>query len=601
MDEPVIGIDLGTTWSAVASVAEGRPFLISNRQGARLTPSLAGFTPAGGAVVGEAARMLAETHPDHVAFAAKRFIGRKWTPDMAAAAREVVPYPVVGGPDGEVRLRIAGRALPVTEISAMILGELRADAEAQWGRTVRRAVITVPANFDDGQRNATKEAARIAGLEVLRIVNEPTAAALAYGLSKNFSGRALVFDLGGGTFDVSILEVRDGVFEVRATGGDPHLGGEDFDNRIVQWLLAQLPQPGSDGVARDPVSLQRLKAAAEKAKRELTTQLEARISLPGLRAGEGGPTVELETALTRDFFETLSRPLSERCLSVCQQTLREAEVEPTSMDAVLLVGGMTRVPLVRQLVADFFGRAPASGIHPDEVVALGAAIHAHEVAGQAGRALLLDVAAHALGVGVVGGRVRRLIPKNTTIPTSVREIFYPGSTGQTRARLPIYEGESEFASEAHKLGEVVLEDLPAGARDASPIEVVFELAVDGTLGVCATELSTGKAEAIRIESAARLTPAEEARLTAEQARRAQGRAAQDAAEAPAQLERLFARGERLARLLEQGVQEDPSTADEARRAVAEVRALLDVGRAAMKAQDPAQMAEVRTSLLKLLR
>ncbi len=603
MDEPVIGIDLGTTWSAVATVANGRPFLVNNRQGARLTASLAGFAPDGTPVVGEAARAVWQEHPDHVAFAAKRFIGRRWTPDMAAAAREVVPYPVVGGPDGEVRIRIAHRTLPVTEIAAMILGELRADAEAQWNKKATRAVITVPANFDDGQRNATKEAARIAGLDVLRIINEPTAAALAYGLSRGFTGRALVFDLGGGTFDVSILEVHEGVFEVRATGGDPHLGGEDFDNRIVQWLIAQLPEHLRDGVAQDALSLQRLKVAAEKAKRELTTQEEAYVHIPDLgihsEDGSGQKTVELDTCLTRTFFETLSLPLSERCVSVCQQTMREAGVEAKSMDAVLLVGGMTRVPLVRRLVADFFGREPETGINPEEVVALGAAIHANEITSRAGQALLVDVAAHALGVGVAGGRVRRLIPKNATIPTSVKEVFYPGTSGQTRARIPIYEGESEFASEAHKLGEVVLDELERRHRGENPIEVAFELAADNTLSVRATDLTSGKAEAIRIEATTRLSAAEEARLTAQQQQRAQRRATQDEKEAPDRFAKLLQRGSRLIRLLEQGLEENPSA--EARAAVEEVRAVVARGQAAAAANDAAVMSEVKETLSRLLR
>ncbi len=590
MSEPVIGVDLGTTFSAVATVHEESPKLILNRDGQRLTPSMAGFTPGDERVVGERARLLAEEYPENVAVAAKRFIGRRWTPDMAAAARQVVPYPVVGGPDGEVRIRIAGRTLPITQVSSMVLGELKLDAEARFGAPVRKAVITVPANFDDGQRNATKEAARIAGLEVLRILNEPTAAALAYGLDKDFQGRALVFDLGGGTFDVSILEVQNGVFEVRATGGDPHLGGEDFDNRIVQWLLAQVPEPQREAVSRDRLSLQRLKVAAERAKRELSVSEEAYLNIPDLGDHlEGLAGLELDTALTRAFFEILSRPLSERCLGVCQQLMREAKMEPGSVDAVLLVGGMTRVQLVRQLVTDFFGKAPVAGVDPEVVVAFGAALHADEIERRSGRALLLDVTSHPLGVGVLGGKVRHLIARNTTVPVSAKEVFLPGQHKQTQVRIPIYEGQSEFQDENHKLGEVVLRDLNVVERTDAPIEVAFELAADGTLSVKATDLTSGASQALTIEARTRLTPAEERKLADEQAAYATRKG----------FERTVLKTEKLVRLLQRSAEENPS--EEASAAVASVRTLLDLGRAALRADDAAQMSELGQKMLALLR
>jgi molecular chaperone DnaK len=600
MSDPVIGIDLGTTYSAVASVEDGQARLILNREGQRLTPSMAGYTPGGELVIGERARLLAEEFPEQVAMAAKRFIGRRWTPDIAAAARQAVPYPVVGGPDDEVRIKVAGRTLPVTQISALVLGELKLDAEAHFGVPITRAVITVPANFDDAQRNATKEAARIAGLDILRILNEPTAAAVAYGLDRQFQGRALVFDLGGGTFDVSILDVQNGVFEVRATGGDPHLGGEDFDNRIVQWLLAQLPEGRREAVAKDRLSLQRLKVAAEKAKRELTLTDEVYLTIPELgdHAG-GGQKVELETALTRPFFEILSRPLSERCVNVCHELMREAKMAPAEVDAVLLVGGMTRVPLVRQLVTDFFGKAPAPGINPDEVVAMGAALQAEEIARRTGRALLLDVTAHSFGVGMMGGRVRHLIPRNSPVPASVKEIFLPGQHGQKHARIPIYEGASEFQDENHKLGEVTLHELTGPARADAPIEVSFELAADGTLSVRATDLTSGAEQALRIEARTTLSAAEEKRLALEQAAWARGRAAQDAPRRRTELERLLLKADRLVRALEQAAQETPS--QEAQAAVVSVRTLIDLGRIALRNDDAARMAEVRQRLLKLVR
>ncbi|MGA9526213.1 MAG: Hsp70 family protein [Myxococcaceae bacterium] len=590
MSEPVIGVDLGTTFSAVATVQDGSPELIVNRDGQRLTPSMAGFTPSGDRVVGDRARLLADEHPENIAFAAKRFIGRRWTPDMAAAARQVVPYPVVGGPDGEVRIRIAGRTLPITQISAMVLGELKLDAEARYGAPVSKAVITVPANFDDGQRNATKEAARIAGLDVLRILNEPTAAALAYGLDKDFKGRALVFDLGGGTFDVSILEVQDGVFEVRATGGDPHLGGEDFDNRIVQWLLAQIPEKLREAVSRDRLSLQRLKVAAEKAKRTLSTSEEAYLTIPDLGDHlEGVTGLELDTALTREFFEILSRPLSERCLNVCQQLMREAKMEARSVDAVLLVGGMTRVPLVRQLVTEFFGKKPVAGVDPEEVVALGAALQADEIVRQSGRALLLDVTSHPLGVGMLGGKVRHLIPRNTTVPVSVKEVFLPSQHGQTQVRIPIYEGESDFQDEDHKLGEVVLRDLQVVDRTDAPIEVAFELGADGTLSVKATDLTSGASKALTIEARTSLNPAEERKLTNEQAAYATRKG----------FERVLLKTEKLVRVLQKSAQENPS--EEASALVGSVRSLVELGRAALRAGDAARMQELGRQMMALLR
>jgi molecular chaperone DnaK len=599
MREPVIGIDLGTTFSAVASVVDGRPEIVLNRDSKRLTPSMVGFTERGDRLVGDRARLLAEDMPENVVFAAKRFIGRRWSQSLADQAKELVPYGLVAGPNGEVRIRIAGRTLPVTQISAMILGELRLDAESHFGKPVHQAVVTVPANFDDGQRNATKEAARIAGLEVLRILNEPTAAAVAYGLDRGFQGRALVFDLGGGTFDVSILEVQNGVFEVRATGGDPYLGGEDFDNRIVQWLLAQVAPGVREAVSADPLSMQRLKVAAEKAKRTLSTAQEAHIAIAGLGDHRDGRNVcDLQTALTRDFFDAVSQPLSERCMDVCKQVMLEAKVEPSAVDAVLLVGGMTRVPMVRRLVSSLFGREPVGGVNPDEVVALGAAIHAHEIAQRSGRALLIDVAAQSLGVGVLGGRVRKLIAKNTTIPVSVREIFLPGQAGQTRARIPIYQGESDEQDTNHKLGELVLRELNGGERASAPIEVVFELASDATLSVRATDLKTGQAEAIRIEARPQLAPGEEQRLAREEAAYAQQRSAEDAKGQGEHFERLLQKAERLVRILQRGAQDHPT--DEARATVSSVQTLVDLGRAALAAANADQIAEVRVRLARFV-
>ncbi|MDP2271652.1 MAG: Hsp70 family protein [Archangium sp.] len=591
--EPVIGIDLGTTYSAVATVENGRPFVIPNRQGSRLTPSVVGFTALGDRVVGERAQMLGDEAPDRVAPATKRYIGKRWTTELATAAKAVVPYSLIQGPSGEVRIKLAGRTMPLTQVSAMLLGELKLDAEAHFGRSVSRCVITVPANFDDGQRQATREAARIAGLEVLRIVNEPTAAAIAYGLVNSVRGRVLVFDLGGGTFDVSILEMENGVFEVKATGGDPQLGGDDFDACIVQWLVAQVPDLYREAVLKDRVSMQRLRYAAERAKRTLSDQPEAFLSATELgdhSEGNDGRFCQLDTALTRDFFETLAEPLSKRCLEVVRRTLGEAKLEPENIEAVMLVGGMTRVPLVRKLVQEFFSRPAVSGLNPDEAVALGAAVHAAELANRAGATTLIDVATHSLSVGVLGGTVRKLIPRNTAVPSSSKEVFLPNRAGQTTARIPVFQGESEWADECTKLGEVVLGDLTVERRADVPIEVTFELSNEGTLSVRAVDTTTGIAEAIRIDARTTLQPQEVDKLVQEQADYASRQAEKDKALVLKQFPRVLDKAERLVRILETSAEENPSP--EADAVVGQVKTLLTQGRIAVKLSDTTQMAEV---------
>jgi molecular chaperone DnaK len=599
--EPVIGIDLGTTYSAVATVEDGRPVIIPSRQGSRLTPSVVGFTMQGDRVVGERAQILGDEAPDRVAPATKRFIGKRWSAALAAAAKPVVPYPLIQGPSGEVRIKVAGRVMPLTQVSAMLLGELKLDAEAHFGRSVSRCVITVPANFDDGQRQATREAARIAGLEVLRIVNEPTAAAMAYGLVNAVRGRVLVFDLGGGTFDVSILEMENGVFEVKATGGDPQLGGDDFDACIVQWLVAQVPDSHREAVLKDRVSMQRLRYAAERAKRALSDQHEAFLSATELGDhGEGteGRFCQLDTALTRDFFEALADPLSKRALEVVQRTLAEAKLAPEDIEAVMLVGGMTRVPLVRKLVQEYFGRPAVSGLNPDEAVALGAAVHAAELASRSGATTLIDVATHSLSVGVLGGTVRRLIHRNTPVPAVAKDTFIPNRAGQTAARLPIFQGESEWADECTKLGELVLGDLTVERRADVPIEVTFELSSEGTLTVRAVDTTTGIAEATRIDARTTLQPQEIDKLAREQADYAGREAEKNKEQVLSAFPRVLDRAERLARILEKSAQENPSPAADA--VVGQVKALLARGRVAARQQDAAQMAEVSRVLESLL-
>jgi molecular chaperone DnaK len=487
--------------------------------------------------------------------------------------------------------------MPLTQVSAMLLGELKLDAEAHFGRPVSKAVVTVPANFDEGQRQATREAARIAGLDVLRLLNEPTAAAMAYGLVNSFTGRALVFDLGGGTFDVSVLEMENGVYEVKATGGDPQLGGDDFDARIVQWLLAQVPDLHRDAVSKDRVSMQRLRYAAERAKRALSDQPEAFISVSELGDQSNARFCQLDTALTRDFFETLTEPLTSRCLDVCRQVLAAASLTATDVEAVMLVGGMTRMPLIRSLTTKFFGRSPVTGVNPDEAVALGAAVHAAELVSRQGQTLLIDVATHTLSVGVLGGTVRRLIGRNSPVPASAKEHFLPGRTGQTQARIPVFQGESEFMDECTKLGEVVLSDLSVVNRAEVPIEVTFELSNEGTLSVRAVDTTTGIAEALRIEARTTLSAAEVDSLSQEQAAYSEQQSQKDKAQALQTFPRVLDKAERLVRLLEKSAEENPSP--EADTAVGQVKALLAQGRVAVKLQDTEQMAEV-TRLLEQL-
>ena len=601
MREPVIGIDLGTTNSVVATVEDGKPRVIPSRSGGRLTPSVVGLMPKGNArVVGLKAQELAEEHPECVVWATKRFIGRRFTPELVQAAKAVVPYHLAGGNTGDVRVKMAGRTVPVTQVSAMILGELKLDAEAYFGRPVNKCVITVPANFDDGQRQATREAATIAGLDAIRLINEPTAAALAYGLSRGFQGHALVFDLGGGTFDVTVLEITDGVYEVKATGGDPALGGEDFDLRIVDWLLAQVDDQHREQVHRDVVSMRKLKVAAEQAKRELTEHPDTLISLAGLgdHTQPARKLTGLETALTRQFFEQLCEPLSKRCIAVCESVMKEAKMDPRSVGAVLLVGGMTRVPLIRRLVGEFFGKTPSTEVNPDEAVALGAAVHAGELSLQSGAALLLDVVGSSLGVGVMGGRVRHLIPKNSSVPVVAKDLFYPGRHGQTEARIPIYQGESELADENRKLGEVVLRNLQGAARTDVPLEVTFELSNEGILGVRALDVNTGLSEAVRLEARPHLPGQEAERLVKEQAAYARKQAEADAHKTEEKFRKLLERGDKLAKLLLQSAQENPSPQAEA--AVANVKSLLESGRVALEARSPEQCAQVARQLTALL-
>ena len=505
--EVIIGIDLGTTNSVVASVQEGQPVVVKSRSGSNLTPSIVAVTPTGKRLVGSLAKRQAVTNPVDTVFAAKRLIGRKFSSPQVQDVLRRVPYQVVAGLHDDVRIRMGGRDVALPEISALILRELKADAEAWAGAPVTKAVVTVPAYFNDGQRQATKDAGAVAGLDVLRILNEPTAAALAYGLGKTINGKIAVFDLGGGTFDISVLEVADGVFEVVATGGDTFLGGEDFDHRVVEWLAAGFQQLHGVDLRKDRQALQRLKDAAEKAKIDLSTEHEAKIGLPFLSAAtDGGGALHLQTALSRAQLESLCGDLVQRTVALCDQVLREAHVRPVDLKEVVLVGGMTRMPKVVEAVRAYFQREPCAGVNPDEVVALGAAVQASSLMeSTASNVVLLDVTPLSLGVAIAGGYVRRLIPKNTTLPTATTEVFNTSRDGQTTVKIHVLQGESDVAHENELLGEFTLGGLREARRGEVQVEVTFEISSDGLVSVSARDRETGNAQTIAVAASGGLT------------------------------------------------------------------------------------------------
>ncbi len=512
--DPVIGIDLGTTNSVVATVIDGVPRVIQGRSGQLLTPSVVAIAKNGKRLVGQIAKRQAITNAEQTVFAAKRLIGRRWGAKEVEDAARILPYRLVSGPEGhDVRIQLGERAYAVPEISAMVLSELKADAEAFFGRRVSKAVVTVPAYFNDGQRHATKDAGRIAGLEVLRIINEPTSAALAYGFAKQMEKKVVVFDLSGGTFDISVLDIGKSVYDVVAVGGDTYLGGEDFDRRIMDWIVFAFAKENAGiDLRSDKMALQRLKDAAEKAKIELSSSPTTSISLPFLvGGGEGRPALHLEKQLTREKLEELTGDLVDRCIRVVERTLRDAGVRAREVGDVILVGGMTRMPRVQRAVREFFGREPSRGVHPEEVVALGAAIQAQNLAypakGQS-EVLLLDVTPHNLGILVVGGYFETIIPKNTTVPTSANRIFTTVQDNQTAVRIAVLQGESERATDNELLGEFVLDGLRPAKRGEVEVEVQFDISADGIVGVSARDLQTGQRQSITVTATSGLTEEE---------------------------------------------------------------------------------------------
>ncbi|MEK7386566.1 MAG: molecular chaperone DnaK [candidate division NC10 bacterium] len=517
----VIGIDLGTTNSVVAVVEGGNPTVIANQEGSRLTPSVAGFTKDGEILVGQVAKRQAITNPENTVSSIKRFMGRRY--DEVLQEIKLLPFKVIKASNGDARVEIRGKQYSPPEISAMTLRKLKEAAEAYLGEKVTQAVITVPAYFNDSQRQATKDAGKIAGLEVLRIINEPTAAALAYGLDKKKDETIAVYDLGGGTFDISILEIGEGVFEVKATNGDTHLGGDDFDQHVMDWIAEEFKKEHGIDLRKDRMALQRLKEAAEKAKCELSTTLQTEINLPFITADASGPK-HLVLTLTRAKLEALVADLVERTLGPCRQAMQDAGVSPKDISEVILVGGQTRMPKVQEVVKQLFAKEPHKGVNPDEVVAVGAAVQGAVLTGEVKDLLLLDVTPLSLGIETLGGVTTVLIPRNTTIPTKKSEVFTTAADSQTSVEVHVLQGERQMARDNRTLGKFHLIGIPPAPRGMPQIEVTFDIDANGILNVAAQDKATNKQQNITITASSGLTKDEIGRMVKD----AEAHAAEDA-------------------------------------------------------------------------
>jgi molecular chaperone DnaK len=583
----VVGIDLGTTNSVIAVMEGGEPAVITNAEGNRTTPSVVAFSKSGERLVGQLARRQAVVNPDNTVFSIKRFMGRKF--GEVEGERSRVPYKVVEGKNGEAKVELpnAGRELTPEEISAMILQKLKADAEKYLGERINQAVITVPAYFNDAQRQATKDAGKIAGLEVLRIINEPTAASLAYGLDKKKTETILVWDLGGGTFDVSVLEVGDGVFEVKATNGDTHLGGDDYDQRIVDYLAAEFQNNEGIDLRKDRQALQRLLEAAEKAKIELSSVVQTEVNLPFITADQNGPK-HLQIQVSRAKFEELTQDLTDRMVGPFKQALADAGLSEKEIDEVVLVGGSTRMPLVQQLVKKLTGRDPHQGVNPDEVVAVGAAIQAGVLSGEVKDVVLLDVTPLSLGVETLGGVMTKLIERNTTIPARKSEIFSTAEDSQAAVDIHVLQGEREMASDNRTLGKFRLDGIAPAPRGVPQVEVTFDIDVNGIVNVSAKDMATGKEQSVTITATTNLSKDDVDRMVREaSSNAADDKKRREAAEARNQADSLVYQTERT--LKDAGDRATPETRAAVERSLERVKE-------ALKGDDTARMKSAAEEL-----
>ncbi len=572
----IIGIDLGTTNSVVAVMEGGEPTVITGSEGSRLCPSVVAVnTKTGERMVGQVARRQAVTNSDNTIFSIKRFMGRKFNDPQVQRARKVLPYKITEASNGDVRVSMGGEEYSPPEISAMVLQKLKTDAEAYLGETVTKAVITVPAYFNDSQRQATKDAGKIAGLEVLRIINEPTASSLAYGLDKNVDQTIAVYDLGGGTFDISILDVGEGVFEVKSTNGDTFLGGDDFDQRVIDWIADEYRKDQGIDLRQDKMALQRLKEAAEKAKIELSTVMQTEINLPFITADASGPK-HLNMTLTRAKLEQLVGDLIERSIGPCKLALEDAKLKPADIDEVILVGGQTRMPAVQEAVRQFFGREPHKGVNPDEVVAVGAAIQAGVLGGEVKDILLLDVTPLTLSIETLGGVATALIERNTTIPTKKSQVFSTAADMQTSVEIKVVQGERPMAADNKLLDNFILDGIPPAPRGIPQIEVAFDIDADGILNVSAQDKATGREQHITITASSGLSKEEVERMVKEgEQYAAQDRQRKERVEARNMADSMIYQAEKILR--EQGDKVPANAKSEVESKISSLRAILDSG------------------------
>jgi molecular chaperone DnaK len=571
----VIGIDLGTTNSCVAVMEGGKPKVVENAEGARTTPSIVAFAKDGERLIGQPAKRQAVTNPDNTVFAVKRLIGRRFDDPITKKDTELVPYKITRGPNGDAWVNAGGKDYSPSQISAFILQKMKETAEAYLGENVTQAVITVPAYFNDAQRQATKDAGQIAGLEVLRIINEPTAAALAYGLEKQDGKTIAVYDLGGGTFDISILEIGDGVFEVKATNGDTFLGGEDFDAKIVEFLADEFKKQEGIDLRNDRLALQRLKEAAEKAKIELSSAQTTEVNLPFITADQNGPK-HLVKSISRADLERLVADLIKRTLEPCRKALADAGMKADAVDEVVLVGGMTRMPRVREVVKEFFGKEPHTGVNPDEVVAMGAAIQAGVLQGDVKDVLLLDVTPLSLGIETLGGVFTRMIDRNTTIPTKKSQTYSTAEDNQNAVTIRVFQGEREMAADNKLLGQFDLVGIPPAPRGVPQIEVTFDIDANGIVNVSARDKGTGKEQQIRIQASGGLSDADIDKMVRDAEQFAEeDKKRRAAAEAKNNAESLIHTTER--QLEEHGEKIDASLKSEIQNAIAEARTAVEGG------------------------